>query len=68
MVRIDETVWCVGCGAELTWSPVMVGKDRYCCQECSQGLKCDCGIRMEIDEGDLSSAPVTSDAVVGYTD
>jgi hypothetical protein len=68
MVRIDETVWCVGCGVELTWSPVMVGKDRYCCQECAEGLKCNCGVRMEIDEDVRGSAPVTSDVAVGYYD
>jgi hypothetical protein len=67
MVRIDETVWCAGCGVELTWGPVMVGKDRYCCQECAQGLKCNCGVRMEIDEGDRNTAPVTGDVTAGYT-
>jgi hypothetical protein len=67
MVRIDETIWCVGCGVELTWSPVMVGRDRYCCQDCAHGLKCICGVRMEIDEGDRGSAPVMSEAAPGTT-
>lgn len=68
MLRIDPTVWCVGCGVELTWSPVMVGKDRYCCQECAQGLKCNCGVRMEIDDGDRDSTTVVSIPAAGYTD
>lgn len=68
MVRIDETVWCVGCGVELTWSPVMVGKDRYCCQECAQGLKCNCGVRMEIDEEGWARSSVTSNVAAGYYD
>ncbi|HEX9616431.1 MAG TPA: hypothetical protein VGA03_03385 [Anaerolineales bacterium] len=68
MVQIDEMVWCVGCGVELTWGPVFVGKDRYCCQDCADGLKCNCGVRMEIDEDVRGSSPVVSAAAAGYND
>jgi hypothetical protein len=68
MDRMDEMIWCVGCGVELTWSPVMVGKDRYCCQDCADGLKCNCGVRMEIDEDLGSSLLVTRETAPRYND
>jgi hypothetical protein len=46
----DETVWCNGCGAEITWNPVLSGKHRYCCQDCLNGKPCRCAERMEIED------------------
>ncbi|HJW91573.1 MAG TPA: TRASH domain-containing protein [Anaerolineales bacterium] len=57
MIRMDETVWCDGCGTEITWGPIVVQKRRYCCPDCSEGLKCDCGVRMEIVEENHGSQP-----------
>jgi hypothetical protein len=50
MVSIEETVWCDGCGVEITWGPQVAGKHNYCCQECLQGLPCRCGERMELED------------------
>jgi hypothetical protein len=46
----DEMTWCDGCGAEITWGPVLVEGLRHCCFDCSLGILCACGERMEIDE------------------
>jgi len=49
-------IWCDGCGVEIRWSPVVItgkepmDKSYYCCQDCSQGLRCRCRERMEIGE------------------
>jgi len=60
MFRQDETNRCVGCGAEIDLSPVMKDGRAYCCLDCSQGLKCNCGERMEMDD-----RPRTSDVDAG---
>lgn len=59
MTGIEETVWCDGCGVELTWAPVVVGKHRYCCLDCQAGIPCRCGERLEIDE-DRREKPASS--------
>lgn len=50
MAGIEESVWCDGCGTEITWAPVIEGKRRYCCQDCQNGLPCRCGDRLDSDE------------------
>ena len=50
MALNDEIVWCDGCGAEITWGPVVVGTHTHCCQDCALGLLCECGERMEMDD------------------
>jgi hypothetical protein len=55
MTHDTNTVFCVGCGAEILWSPVIVmsqsgEKHSYCCEACRDYLECDCGVRMEIRE------------------
>jgi hypothetical protein len=50
MAGIEETIWCDGCGAEITWAPVTDGKRRYCCEDCQSGFPCRCGERLETDE------------------
>jgi hypothetical protein len=47
MNRWDEVLICVGCGAEITWAPVMIGQTIYCCGDCAAGQLCACGERME---------------------
>jgi hypothetical protein len=58
MDRMDDTIWCDGCGVEITWGPILVRKRRYCCWECAEGRNCDCGVRMEIVEESYGSLPV----------
>jgi hypothetical protein len=50
MMRTEDTIWCEGCGAEITWGPVVFHRRIYCCQECTRRLPCECGDRMDIDE------------------
>ncbi len=50
MPRIDNLVFCDGCGVEITWSPVIKGHKVYCCRDCSDGLACNCGERMELED------------------
>jgi hypothetical protein len=50
MTWYDEMTWCDGCGAEITWVPVLADEGKYCCRDCSQGIQCACGERMEFDE------------------
>lgn len=51
MMRKDEkTIWCDGCGAEITWGPIVARNRIYCCEDCVHRISCDCGYRMEFDE------------------
>ncbi len=50
MAKINDTVFCDGCGAEITWSPVLKGNQKFCCKDCSEGLECHCGDRMELED------------------
>ena len=66
MTRYDEVTWCDGCGVEITWGPMLVDRRTYCCRECSQGIPCRCGERMELDE-DLRGVGRTSISnIIGY--
>ncbi|HSQ28183.1 MAG TPA: hypothetical protein VLM80_13755 [Anaerolineales bacterium] len=68
MASIENTIFCDGCGVEITWSPVLVRNSRlgsgllvqrplrYCCQACSEGLPCKCTERMELEEQRRSSS------------
>jgi hypothetical protein len=60
MSKFQDSLICDGCGAEITWSPVVRTNRHYCCEDCSNGLPCDCAARQEIDEENHltpSSAP-----------
>jgi hypothetical protein len=50
MTHIDEVIWCKGCGVEITWGAVVRGEEKYCCLDCADGLECDCGVRMELED------------------
>ncbi|RPI87835.1 MAG: hypothetical protein EHM41_03480 [Chloroflexi bacterium] len=50
MARIEDAVFCDGCGVEITWSPVIVSGKDYCCADCRDGLVCYCGDRMEMED------------------
>ena len=50
MTWYEEMVWCDGCGAEITLGPVLAEGYKYCCRDCSQGILCRCGERMEFNE------------------
>lgn len=55
----EGAVICDGCGAEITWSPVVRRAKSdpirfragvYCCIDCAEGRPCRCGERMEFDD------------------
>ena len=50
MSRYLDTIWCDGCGAEIRWSPVIKDRREYCCDDCSNGLPCECGARQDWDD------------------
>ena len=50
MVKLEDTFFCDGCGAEILLAPVMKERHEYCCEDCAQGYECKCGERMELDE------------------
>ena len=65
MTWYDETTWCDGCGVEITWVPVQIDRRTYCCRECSQGIPCACGERMELDEEQRGMGATSTSAVTG---
>lgn len=50
MVRIEDTVWCEGCGVEIVWTPVVIKNHHYCCMDCAKGRQCDCASMGELEE------------------
>ena len=66
MTRLEEMIWCDGCGVEITWGPVVIDKRSYCCQDCAQGYTCACGERMEMDEDMRTSGAATTPTHTGY--
>ena len=43
MVRYQDTLWCDGCGVEITWDPVEKERLFFCCFKCQSGEDCRCG-------------------------
>jgi hypothetical protein len=50
MLRINDAVWCDGCGIEITWAPQVKGKRKYCCPDCLAERSCRCAERMEMED------------------
>lgn len=50
MTRSGETIWCDGCGAEILWIPYLVKGEDFCCQDCANGMICNCGDNLEWDD------------------
>lgn len=55
MVKLEDTVFCDGCGVEIPLAPVIKNEQEYCCEDCAQGYECTCAEQMEIEE------PTTND-------
>jgi hypothetical protein len=66
MTWYEEMTWCDGCGVEITWGPVVIDAQAYCCQDCANGYACACGERMEIDEDLRDVGAETAPAHTGY--
>jgi Fe2+ or Zn2+ uptake regulation protein len=50
MSQIEGTIRCDGCGIEISLSPVVFSHRHYCCQDCANGMTCDCADQVELDE------------------
>ncbi len=50
MSRLDDTVWCAGCGTEICWGCYGTNNQNYCCQDCALGFSCTCENALEWDE------------------
>lgn len=50
MARIEDVIWCDGCGVEITWAPQVKGKRKYCCPDCLAERPCHCAERMELED------------------
>jgi hypothetical protein len=59
MTNFRADRFCDGCGVEITWAPFIVEpasaqpvrrRGEYCCQDCSEGLRCKCSERILLDE------------------
>ena len=50
MARTEETVRCDGCGVEILGAPVIVAGFYYCCQDCRDGLECECSKKFDVEE------------------
>jgi hypothetical protein len=66
MPTIDETIWCYGCGVEISWAPLVVDKCRYCCRDCHEGLPCRCGERMELEDERRNVRATSPEVPGGY--
>jgi hypothetical protein len=49
--QFETSLICDGCGAEIMWSPVVEHDRIYCCDDCACDRPCDCGDRMELEDG-----------------
>jgi hypothetical protein len=49
MSRYDDTLWCDGCGVEITWVPIIKAGQAFCCQDCCDGIPCSCYRWSELD-------------------
>jgi hypothetical protein len=50
MVRIENSVFCDGCGVEILLAPVVQEGSLFCCKDCADGLECECSAIVEADE------------------
>jgi hypothetical protein len=50
MAKENDTLFCDGCGVEIECQPLILGRGYFCCADCSEGLACSCGERMEEED------------------
>jgi hypothetical protein len=50
MTRDRDTIWCDGCGVEITWVPLIIADRDYCCEDCAEGLTCGCEPPVELED------------------
>ena len=54
---LTDTVVCDGCGVEVTWAPLVVDGEQFCCQDCSEGRPCECDYPPEEERGGQKALP-----------
>jgi hypothetical protein len=47
MPEIEGVLYCDGCGAEIRGAPIVKGELKYCCEDCAEGLSCDCALILD---------------------
>lgn len=58
MPVIEGVRFCDGCGAEIVGAPIMRGRQMHCCEDCAEGLACDCALFLEESVVQDTSPPV----------
>ncbi len=59
MPEIDGVPFCDGCGAEIVVAPVVKGNMMHCCEDCAEGLPCECALILEDDrQSDQGEGPI----------
>jgi hypothetical protein len=66
MSKSRASIICDGCGAEFTWRPFTKLSLNFCCEDCADGLPCDCATRQVPDEEVRTtiSEPASSDDLI----
>ncbi len=59
MPVIEGVLFCDGCGAEIPGAPVVRGELLYCCEDCADGMECNCALILA-DEESEPAAPVSN--------
>ena len=54
-----DGICCDECGAEITWTPIVIDDRPYCCHDCGLGMECDCASG---DPRGMDDAPSIGDA------
>jgi hypothetical protein len=57
MSRIEDTIRCESCGAEINLNVLVIDGHRYCCRDCYEGRPCLCGAQLELDDERRASGP-----------
>ena len=66
MARYQDTIWCDGCGKEITWSAVVVGVHHYCCRDCMLGYRCECPDQLETEDDRRVPWVTTADLISDF--
>jgi hypothetical protein len=66
MTRYQDTIWCDGCGREISWSPIVAGTRHYCCQDCRLGYRCECPDQLESDDDRRPTWVNAADSIAYY--
>jgi hypothetical protein len=66
MSRFEDTLWCDNCGVEIHGAPVVWDGRHYCCENCRDGLPCDCMGCFEMEDDRRADIASSSSIVSQY--